>query len=269
MPLFSEFPRIACALAALSLAGCYSPYRQSPYSPYGSGVPMYSPQAAPQFGPPMISPSPTFPGGTTPGGTFPPSNGTFPSDNLSPTPDPNSSFPPSDNGGFAPRDSDGTGLVPDDNYYDPENLPPARGGSNTFEGTSTPFEQDGASLKRGPSAAESVGRRYEPARSESRLQLASHPASSASEPYGYDAEKYRWLKGLVDYDEEQETWLLVYDVTPDVDDDFKGQITLAHSPMLDELNNNDAVLVEGRVDTSLRDSGTLKPQYRVERVQRI
>jgi hypothetical protein len=270
MPFTSRLPQIACALLALGLAGCYSSYRQPTYNPYGPGVPIYSPQAVPQFGPPVISPTPGFPQGTTPGGGFPPAGGTFPSDNLTPTPDPN--FPPSGDGfqpsgGFNSSTPNGTGLVPDDAYYDPENLPPR--GTNTFEGNSSPFVPDGASFQRAPAASESVGRRYEPARSEGRLQLAALPGSSASEPYGYDASGYRWLKGLVDYDEEQETWLLVYDVTPDESDDFKGQITLAQSSSLDELNNNDAVLVQGRVDSSLRDPGTLKPQYRVEGIQRL
>lgn len=273
MPLL--LPRILCALALLTLAGCYSSYGHPTYNPYGPGVPTYSPQAVPQFGPPVGSPTPVYPNGTFPGGSFAPSGGsTFPSDNLTPTPDPNSSFPSTNSGdGFSPSNgfnssppSGGTGLVP--RYGDPETLPPARSG-NTFDSNTTPFSSDGAAFQPQPAASQPVGMRYEPTRSDSRLQLAAHQASSASNPYGYDATGYRWLKGLVDYDEEQRAWLLIYDTTPDSQDIYRGQITLFGSSLLAQLQNNEFVMVEGRVDNSVRDAGTGKPQYRVETLRGI
>lgn len=302
MPFQNGLTRIVSALAGLALVGCHSPYRQSPYNPYGGGVPMYNPQPAPvqpQFGPPGGSPTPVPSNGGVPGGSFPPSGNSGFQNNggsqLQPQPDPNSnSFPPTDGGssgdGFnqrqpnnnydsAPRSNgQSQNLVPNEGYGDPEDLPPSTRNGNTFEGNSTPFSPDGAAFQRDSDSSSSVGNvAYEPPGNSNGsdgsegIQLAAHeappkasPSAGNSHPYGYDAEDYRWLQGLVDFDEGQNAWVMIYDTTPDAEDQYKGQITLVDNALLDRLNNNDLVMVEGRVDTSSRDPGTGKPQYRVE-----
>lgn len=299
MPSRHVISRLVCALCGLALAGCYSPYRYAPYSPYGSGIPMYSPQPVPvqpQFG----APTPVYPDGGFPpaGGTFPPgtSGGT-----LSPTPDPNSggTFPPS-NGGFNPTlpptngsGASGTGtsnggLVP---YYgDPDTLPRPNGGNNVFEGNSTPFTQDGASFQP-DNNAESVSRvQYKPGTVTRELQLTAHqaapaetaavspvapetapapaaePATREPNPYGYDAVGYSWLRGVVDFDEQQNAWVLIYNPTPGDRDLYKGHITLIENGELKKLQNNQVVLVEGQVDAAVCDAATGKPQYRVTKL---
>jgi hypothetical protein len=276
--------RLVCALCGLALAGCYSPYRYSPYSPYyGGGVPMYSPQAVPmqpQFNPTPVYPEGTFPPAGTPGGM------------LSPTPDPNSggTFPPS-NGGFnptlPPNYNSGSGLVPDNGYGDPGTLPRS-GGTNTFENNSSPFQQDGASFQTG-STGDSISRvQFRPGGEPRELQLTQHqaapietagtasPASAAStetepaprkpNPYGYDALGYSWLRGVVDFDEQQKAWILVYNLAPGPRDLYKGQITLIDNGQLKKLQNNQVVLVEGQIDQAVCDAATGKPQYRVTKM---
>lgn len=287
MPFLHGLPRLVCALGGLALVGCYSPYR---YAPYGPGIPTYSPQVAPspQFGPPVGTPTPVYPDGGIPqGGTFPPASGTFPpSDNLggsqlTPTPDPNNSFPPSGGDGFSPTlpNEPNGGLVPP--YDDPNTLSPPPGG-NTFDSNSTPFGPDGAMFQRDSDASQSVSMN-QGQRSSNRLQLAAHQAAPigsvsvgtnsmaqrGAEPqgYGYDAAGYRWLSGIVDFDEQRKEWVLIYDLTPDPEDAFKGQITLIQDPALSRLHSNDLIYVEGRVDTTVRDHGTGKPQYRIENLR--
>lgn len=297
MPFLHGLPRLVCALGGLALVGCYSPYRYAPYSPYGPGIPTYSPQVAPppQFGPPVGSPTPVYPDGGIPGGGFPPPNGTFPPDasfggsqfnngsGLTPTPDPNSSFPPSDGGGFNPvlPSNPNSGPVP--NYDDPNTLSPPPSGGTFGNGNVTPFNQDGASFRPDSDTSEAIGSLpYEPA-SPKQLQLAAHrsppPASisvgnnppprmpDSPQGYGYDKVGYRWLSGIVDFDEQQKEWVLIYDLTPDPQDTFKGQITLINNPYLSRVQSSDLVHVEGYVDSSVRDRSSGKPQYRVQNIR--
>ncbi|MCA9072591.1 MAG: hypothetical protein KDA84_26895, partial [Planctomycetaceae bacterium] len=282
MPFLHGLPRLVCALGGLAMVGCYSPYRYAPYSPYGPGIPTYTPQMAPQpqFGPPVGSPTPVYQdGGIPPGGSFPPASGTFPpndsfggsqfnnSPGLTPTPDPNSSFPPSNNGGFSPTlppDPGNGGFVP--NYDDPNTLSPPPG-NGTFENNVSPFQQDGAQFRSVPSTSESIGRVENiPVSPNGQLQLAAHqspavgpisvgmnsPALRAEShaPYGYDAVGYRWLTGIVDFDEQKREWVLIYDLTPDPQDRFRGQVTLIQTPYLNRLHSNDFIHVEGYVDNN-------------------
>lgn len=292
MPSRHAISRLVCALCGLALAGCYSPYRYSPYSPYyGSGIPTYNPQAVPmqpQFGPTPVSPDGSFP----PAGSFPPGStgGTqFNDGTLAPTPDPNSggTFPPS-TGGFNPTlppndngSSTGNGgLVP---YYgEPGNLQ-SPGGTNTFENNSSPFQQDGASFPKDASNNSVSRTQFKPGTEPRELQLTNHQAtpietvvaasSPAGEPaaprrpnpYGYDALGYSWLRGVVDFDEAQKAWILMYNPAPSDRDLYKGQITLIDNGQLKTLQNNQVVLVEGNVDPLVCDADN-KPQYRVTKM---
>jgi hypothetical protein len=284
MPSPHAILRLVSALGGLAMAGCCSPYPQAPYNPYGSGIPTY-PQAIPvqpQFGPTPVNPNGTFPPSNNFGGSqFNDGSG------LSPTPDPGSggSFPPSGGSGnydFNPNlPNSGGGLVP--NYGDPGDLPAPNG---TFEGGDRALGRDGASFQR-DNPSQSVGSvrfdrdagtrelqltAHQPAPLETRpVVMASYPeaesaASKKPNPYGYDAVGYRWLRGLVDFDEQQKAWVLIYNPSPGPRDLYKGQITLIDNGQLRNLKNNDVVLVEGQIDSTSRDADTGKPQYRITKL---
>ena len=260
----------------------------------------------PQLGPPTGVPTPVdpnnpnaFPPANGAGGSQ--YNG---GSQLAPTPDPNNSlppsnnsFPPSNNNSFDPslppptggQGGTGNGYVP--NYTDPNSLPPTNG-SGTFEGGgTTPFGQDGASFQ--PDAEKSVSQvRYERTPQGQELQLTAHQSSPAEtwpvaaaaaetiapppaaepvpqkkpNPYGYDAVGYRWLRGVVDFDEKQHAWVLIYNPTPAANDAYQGQVTLIDNGLLQNMQNNDVVLVEGQLDPATPEPGTGKPQYRVKRM---
>ena len=87
-------------------------------------------------------------------------------------------------------------------------------------------------------------------------------------PYDYDREKYTWLRGVVDFDDEQQTWHIIYNLKPNKHDRYGGSSTLASSPQLKGLQPNDIVLVEGRFDPSAPDN-IGKPTYQVDHVARL
>jgi hypothetical protein len=301
MPSRHVISRLVPALCGLALAGCYSPYRYAPYTPYPAGIPMYSPQAVP-LQPQLGTPTPV-----SPDGTFPPAGSGFgpgtSGGTLTPTPDPNSggTFPPSNGGGFSnppyngfdptlppPTGGTNSGLVPYP-HGDPGTLPRS-GGGNVFEGNTTPFNSDGASFQP-DNSAESVSRvQFKPETVTRELQLTAHqtapaepatvstataeatpslpaePAPKRPNPYGYDAVGYAWLRGVVDFDESQKAWVLIYNPAPSERDLYKGHITLIDNGELKKLQNNQVVLVEGQVDATLCDMATGKPQYRVTKM---
>ena len=284
MPSPSAILRLVCALGGLMIAGCYAPYRPAPYNPYSGGIPVY-PQTVP------VQPQFAPPGGTVaPGGTFPPAN-SF-DGGLTPTPDPGAggTFPPSNSGttpyNFDPNlpSNSSPGLVP--NYGDPETLPPSSG-SGTFEGDNRePFRSDGASFQPND-ATQAVGSvRFERDTASRELQLTAHqPPTAESEPvvftsdemfqsaentaivtqkpnpYGYDAVGYRWLRGIVDFDEKEQSWILIYNPAPGPQDAYKGQIMLVDNGQMRNIKSNDVVLVEGQVDLS-----TGRPHYRIAKL---
>ncbi len=296
MPSFAAISRCVCALAGLTLAGCFSYSRHYPYNPY---VPMYGAPAAPlqpQLGPPTGVPTPVDPNNPN---SFPPANGSQFNNGsqLSPTPEPSNSFPPSNNT-FDPnlppptggQGGTGNGPVPYPNDLpNPNNLPSSNG---TYEGGGAqPFGADGASFQ--PDAEKSVSQaRYERVPQIPEQQLTARQtsptetwpvAAAASEslappaatepvsenqpnPYGYDAVGYRWLRGVVDFDVKQHAWVIIYNPTPGSKDVYKGQLMLLDNGLLQKLENNDVVLVEGQIDFASPEPGTGKPQYRVTRV---
>ncbi len=275
----------------------YSPQQIQPQfgPPVGSPTPVYPDGGFPSGG---INPNGSFPpAGSTfgPGDTGGFGGSQFNNNGgLAPIPDPGGALPPLDNGGgfgptppatnTFPRSFDpslpanpggGSGLVP--RYGDPETLPaPRGGGGGTFENNATPFSSDGASFQQDPPGF-STGQ-IPPQPNPGGIQLAAHQLSpvetlpeadkfrGSPSPYGFDPVGYRWLKGIVDYDEHQQAWVIIYSPTPHPKDAFKGQITLINSALFSKLKNNDAVMVEGRVDENFRDPGTGKPQFQVQRL---
>ena len=90
----------------------------------------------------------------------------------------------------------------------------------------------------------------------------------APNPYKYDSENYRWLRGVVDYDEKSQTWNIIYDVDPDPNDEFGGSIVLSGADRFGKIKNGDVVLVNGGIDRkNLDELG--KPQFRGEKLEKL
>lgn len=272
----------ACALSLASLSGCCCLHQ--PCGPCGpAGI--YS----------------TPPGGTViPGGqTLPPGSYSQP-DTFSPQL-PDSGTQPDqwqqspDGGGDAPfydplddgTNSGGGEFVPE--YGDPQDLQPppqdynsgAAGDGfdstfNNYDAQATVEDEQGvihASADDSPSDGEEDG--FQPpiaVQPVSATQESSEPkqltANAGADPYAYDRENYRWLRGTVEYDEQDGAWHIMYATMPDEADEFGGDIALKDDEKLALLKAGEVVLVEGEVDYDSRDSYG-KPMYHVQHVARL
>src|SRR5206468_3405507 len=86
-------------------------------------------------------------------------------------------------------------------------------------------------------------------------------------PYDYDKKTFRWIRGVADYDEEQQVWYVVYNPDPARNDRYGGSICLVDHPKLSSLRRNDVVLVEGKVDAQSPDS-LGKPKFQIDHIGR-
>lgn len=93
------------------------------------------------------------------------------------------------------------------------------------------------------------------------------PASAVSDKYGYDAEGYSWLKGVIEFDPKLQIWHLTYSQNPDDDDQFGGEVTLMNAADFRYFRSGEAVRVEGQFDSQKVDR-LGKPLYDVVRVIR-
>jgi hypothetical protein len=88
-------------------------------------------------------------------------------------------------------------------------------------------------------------------------------------PYAFDSESYKWLRGVLDYDAVDKRWHITYSNNPQDKDTYGGSLTLADNPQLEEkFLNNDVVLVDGSVDVNQRDRFG-KPVYKIRKINRI
>lgn len=90
----------------------------------------------------------------------------------------------------------------------------------------------------------------------------------APSPFNYDRNGYRWLRGIVEFDEEEKSWNITYNATPDRSDKFGGNIVLLDQGKLNRFKNGDVVLIDGRIDGTRQDRMG-KPCYLVTRAQRL
>lgn len=271
-------PRALCGLTLILLSGCHT------YSPYGYGYPgTYAPPGA-------VMPQQSFPA-PPPGATYAP-GGTLGS--PAPAPAPNQQqfrmpTTPGGSGGDAPgwdgnsqggaSNSEG-GPVPAP-HGDPADLP----GSGAFnERSSRPqisqvsgVEED--EPKRVQSAGIETASASSPASDgpdEFQEPLEAAPvaapetrtAASSPNPYDYDPVSYSSLRGVVDFDEADKSWHIIYNVTPNEKDKLGGGVRLLPHPALKTLHNGDVVLIEGKVDYANRDRGG-KPQYQISHLARL
>ena len=267
--------RLACGLPLLLLAGCFP---HNPYGPYGPGA--Y---------PGVYSTPPA--GLAVPNGVIvqPPSTQTLPGNSAplwqqsqDPVP-PNLNPPilnPSTNGA---GDSNGTLPVPDpiapgsfgdgtDNldFNDSDTPAPFNSKQGSLRNTGHDVPQEQMASR---STAEDAGAfvdpvPVDPAALKQTSAESDEAAARRPNPFDHDREDFRWLRGVVDYDEADKTWNIIYDMNPDRTDRFGGSITLGDDERLSELHDDDVVLVEGRVDANARDRSG-KPLYHVERLARL
>ncbi len=101
---------------------------------------------------------------------------------------------------------------------------------------------------------------------ESDAAPVTHTAASGPNPYDYDREGYSYLRGIVDFNDDDKTWHIIYNLKPTRDDKFSGAIQLLPDPALRSLRPGQVVYVEGGVDYKNVD-GRGKPQYRVDHLQ--
>lgn len=293
------------SLAVLLLSGCYSHYGyQGQYGGGGPGYygqPMHqgpgypnSPMYNTAPGQPLGNGGVYTPGGTTPG-MSPTPLGAPPStyDNNGPSirfENPNNNAPEfnANPGGTG----SGRGSVPDPNDELNHNGPGAS--KPTLQPTSgtqqedltTPFNEsansNGASAGARVQPAQvteeadpfEMPDRPQPLRSSATsgataIQRVSYeePQPAKLNPFGRDTKNANptWLRGVIDYDQKQRTWSILYSSNPDARDPNGGCLTLAPHPSLAKCRLGEVVLAEGAIDSTQTDVRG-KPLYVLDNV---
>lgn len=85
--------------------------------------------------------------------------------------------------------------------------------------------------------------------------------------YGNDPD-FTWVKGVVEYDEQSKTWLIMYNDNPQPSDKLGGELTLGRHTSLKNLRSGDAVRIEGDLDQSTQDS-LGKPVFQIRRLKKL
>lgn len=95
------------------------------------------------------------------------------------------------------------------------------------------------------------------------------PASAVNHQnqFGYDAEGYSWLKGVIEFNPKLQVWHLTYSQTPDDNDQYGGEVTLKNTAHFKYLRSGEIVRVEGQFDGQQVDQ-LGKPVYEVVRLIR-
>lgn len=119
-----------------------------------------------------------------------------------------------------------------------------------------------AAFEEGPSASEDFG--FDPV-----TTPEAATAEAGYEGFGYEPSGYHWLRGVIDYDPAQRNWHVIYGLQPDPSDRFGGSLTLADNGHLSEFQDNDVVLLQGRVDPAAGRDLLNKPLYRVMNAELI
>ncbi len=100
------------------------------------------------------------------------------------------------------------------------------------------------------------------------IQTSQHVNGGELRPYGRAQNGRAWFRGLVDYDEQEKSWYLIYNPEPDASDKHGGTISLVDHPHLKLFTPDDVVLVEGDFDLSETDHYG-NPKYRAAVVRRL
>lgn len=101
------------------------------------------------------------------------------------------------------------------------------------------------------------------------IQTAQHlERAPIHRPYGRAANGQAWFRGVVDFDEQERTWYLIYNPQPDESDERGGIVTLLEHPHLQYLRSDDTVLIEGVFEPQATDRYG-HPKYRISNVKRL
>lgn len=263
--------RILCGLLGLAAAGCqsYSPYGYGYPSNYGYpggyGAPTYAPPpggmqpgGAPVYSPPIN----TGPATTTPPANSPPSSGQLQPFSGGTASQPEKLVPEYND----PNSPATLGQPQGDEFKPPVEKTPANPGQTSLD---PPAEFETGAESGGVQTADAtMFEEPQPFQPVSHEAPAAEQAADRPNPYAHDAQNYRWFRGIAEYDEQNKSWQVVYNPTPDEQDRFGGRITLADHPKLDVLNANDVVLVEGRVDEQQPDAAG-QPKFAIEHAVRL
>jgi len=87
-------------------------------------------------------------------------------------------------------------------------------------------------------------------------------------PFSFDKQQYRWLRGIIEFDEQEKHWNITYNPTPDKTDKFGGNIVLIDQGKLTPFKNGDVVLIDGKIDGSRQDKMG-KPLYHISKAQKL
>ena len=91
----------------------------------------------------------------------------------------------------------------------------------------------------------------------SPIQRVSYeePQPAKLNPFGRDLKHANptWLRGVIDYDQKNSTWSILYSSNPDSRDSNGGCITLANHPGLAKCRLGEVVLAEGAIDATQTD----------------
>ncbi|MFK7777557.1 MAG: hypothetical protein QM501_05490 [Gimesia sp.] len=87
-------------------------------------------------------------------------------------------------------------------------------------------------------------------------------------PFSYDKQRYGWLRGVIEFDEQEKHWNITYNATPDKTDKFGGNIVLLDQGKLNHFKNGDVVLIDGKIDSSQQDRMG-KPYYLISKIQKL
>ena len=93
------------------------------------------------------------------------------------------------------------------------------------------------------------------------------PASAVKDQFGYDAEGYSWLKGVIEFNPKRQVWHLTYSLNPADNDQYGGEVTLKNTAHFKYLRSGETVRVEGQFDAQQADR-LGKPVYEVVRMIR-
>lgn len=234
MPVVCAFT-FACLL---SIVGCYNPhmYQGGPY-----GQPMYAPpqNLAPGYGP------------AAPGTLYIP-------ESNAPLYEPSSPGSTYENGvdSWQPSPGSGSGSSTDGQFYEggvPQPREPNSGGSMFDEDLGRPSTQLTPSRSGATQAVDAA--------------VTTVSTRRVIPQYGFDENDYRWLRGILRFDESSQRWNVTYSLTEA--DRYRGDFNLLVDPQhLQGLRSGDAVDVRGQVVLNQVDSRG-RPLYRVQNMQKM
>ena len=272
-------PLVLTGVALVGLAGCQS------YFPNGYGAGGYGGGAYPNYPPPGYAPptgmAPNS-SGAPPATTYQPSRA-VPSNRGAVT----TEAPPLNNDNkYVPSGGSGAGagqkMVP--NYKDPGNAPATLGAPldddetirrPTSQRTPPPGRLNGLTDESEEALAAFGDEEFEAPR---RIDTASAiddgddmPRQARKPPrdlFRHDQQGYTWLRGVAVRDPQGNGWRMQYSDTPAAGDRFGGMLTLVGNEKIDNLQDDETIRVQGRIDPSQTDRYG-KPVYRVERLDRV